>query len=60
MFCWNVQVNEGLQAGDKIVASGAYGLPDNTRIKAESPAAGPGAVQGAGLGEDKSGKPDEK
>ncbi len=55
-----VQVIEGLQAGDHIVASGAYGLPDNTWIKAESPAAGPGAVQGAGLGEDKSGKPDEK
>jgi HlyD family secretion protein len=47
-----VQVIEGLQAGDKIVASGAYGLPDNTKIKAESPA--------AGLNEDKSGKPDEK
>lgn len=47
-----VQVIEGLQAGDHIVASGAYGLPDNTRIKAESPA--------AGLDQDKSGKPDEK
>ena len=31
-----VQVIEGLQAGDHIVASGAYGLPDNTNIKAES------------------------
>jgi HlyD family secretion protein len=47
-----VQVNEGLQAGDKIVASGAYGLPDNTKIKAEIPA--------AGLNENKTGKPDEK
>jgi HlyD family secretion protein len=47
-----VQLVEGLQAGDHVVASGAYGLPDNTRIKAESPAAGPN--------EDKSGKPDEK
>jgi HlyD family secretion protein len=47
-----VQVNEGLQAGDKIVASGAYGLPDNTKIKAEVPA--------AGLNENKTGKPDEK
>ncbi len=35
-----VQVIEGLQAGDHIVASGAYGLPDNTKVKAESPAAG--------------------
>jgi HlyD family secretion protein len=48
----DVQLIEGLQAGDHVVASGAYGLPDNTRIKAESPAAGPN--------EDKSGKPDEK
>ena len=32
-----VQIIEGLQAGDRIVASGAYGLPDNTKIKAESP-----------------------
>ena len=51
-----VQVVEGLQSGDKIVAPGAYGLPDNTKIKAESPAAG----QAAGQSEDKSGKPDEK
>jgi HlyD family secretion protein len=27
-----VQIIEGLQAGDKIVASGAYGLPDNSKI----------------------------
>ena len=47
-----VQVIEGLQAGDHIVASGAYGLPDNSKIKAENPA--------TGLSEDKSGKPDEK
>lgn len=32
-----VQVTEGLQAGDRIVASGAYGLPDNTRVEAQSP-----------------------
>jgi HlyD family secretion protein len=32
-----VQVTEGLQAGDQIVAQGAYGLPDNSKIKAESP-----------------------
>jgi HlyD family secretion protein len=49
-----VQVNEGLQAGDKIVASGAYGLPDNTKIKAEIPAAG------LNENENKTGKPDEK
>ena len=27
-----IQIIEGLQAGDKIVASGAYGLPDNSKI----------------------------
>jgi HlyD family secretion protein len=32
-----VQIVEGLQAGDRVVASGAYGLPDNSKIKAESP-----------------------
>lgn len=47
-----VQVIEGLQAGDHIVASGAYGLPDNSKIKAEDPA--------TRQSEDKSGKPDEK
>jgi multidrug efflux pump subunit AcrA (membrane-fusion protein) len=26
------QITEGLQAGDRVVASGAYGLPDNTKI----------------------------
>jgi len=30
-----VQVVEGVQAGDRVVASGAYGLPDNTQIKVE-------------------------
>jgi HlyD family secretion protein len=27
-----VQITEGLQAGDRVVASGAYGLPDNTQV----------------------------
>jgi multidrug efflux pump subunit AcrA (membrane-fusion protein) len=27
-----IQIVEGLQAGDKIVATGAYGLPDNSKI----------------------------
>lgn len=30
-----VQILEGVQAGDRVVASGAYGLPDNTKIKVE-------------------------
>jgi len=29
-----IQVVEGLQAGDRIVASGAYGLPDNSKVTA--------------------------
>jgi HlyD family secretion protein len=28
----SVQIVEGLSAGDRVVASGAYGLPDNTKI----------------------------
>jgi len=31
----DVQILEGVQAGDRVVASGAYGLPDNTKIKVE-------------------------
>ncbi len=51
-----VQLVEGLQRGDRIVASGAYGLPDNTKIKAEDPP----AAQSAEQPEDKNRKPDEK
>jgi HlyD family secretion protein len=36
-----VQIVEGLQAGDRIVATGAYGLPDNSKItSAETQPAG--------------------
>ena len=31
-----VQVIDGLQAGDRVVTSGAYGLPDKSKIKVES------------------------
>ena len=31
-----VQILEGVAEGDRVVASGAYGLPDNTRIHAEA------------------------
>ncbi len=31
-----VQIVEGVQAGDRVVASGAYGLPDNTKVKVET------------------------
>ena len=33
-----IQVVEGLKAGDRVVTSGAYGLPDNTKITAAGPA----------------------
>lgn len=33
-----VQIVEGLQAGQKIVGEGAYGLPDNSRITEAKPA----------------------
>ena len=33
----DVQIVEGVQATDRVVASGAYGLPDNTQIKVEEP-----------------------
>ena len=31
-----VQIIEGLHSGDRVVASGAYGLPDKSKIKVES------------------------
>jgi multidrug efflux pump subunit AcrA (membrane-fusion protein) len=34
----DVQITEGLTASDKVVASGAYGLPDNAKIKPEAAA----------------------
>jgi HlyD family secretion protein len=37
----DVQILEGVMAGDKVVSNGAYGLPDNTRIKVETPPAAP-------------------
>ena len=34
----DVQILEGLQAGDRVVAAGTYGLPDNTKITVEQAA----------------------
>ena len=34
----DVQIVEGVNEGDKVVATGAYGLPDNTKIKIEAAA----------------------
>ena len=47
-----VQITEGLSAGDRVVASGAYGLPDKSKI-AQAPAAGAAP-------DDSSGAKDEK
>jgi HlyD family secretion protein len=37
----DVQILEGLTESDKVVSTGAYGLPDNTKIKIEAPAESP-------------------
>jgi multidrug efflux pump subunit AcrA (membrane-fusion protein) len=31
-----VQILEGLAEGDRVITSGAYGLPDNTKIRVEA------------------------
>jgi HlyD family secretion protein len=46
----DVQILEGVTANDKVVANGAYGLPDKTKIKieaAEAPTEGEGAKPAA-------------
>jgi HlyD family secretion protein len=48
-----VQIVEGLQPADKVVATGAYGLPDNTKITAAEAAAPEGKPEGPeGKGKD--------
>jgi multidrug efflux pump subunit AcrA (membrane-fusion protein) len=32
----DVEITEGIKAGDKVITAGAYGLPDNTKIKIET------------------------
>ena len=32
----DVQIVEGVKEGDKVISSGAYGLPDKTKIKIEA------------------------
>ncbi len=32
-----VQIVEGLQAGDRVISEGAYGLPDNSKIEVQTP-----------------------
>ena len=35
----DIQVLDGLKVGDKVILSGAYGLPDKTKVKVEAPKA---------------------
>lgn len=35
----DIQILDGLKVGDKVILSGAYGLPDKTRVKVEAPKA---------------------
>jgi HlyD family secretion protein len=37
----DVQIVEGVTSNDKVVATGAYGLPDNTKINIQTPAEAP-------------------
>ncbi|HKD02541.1 MAG TPA: efflux RND transporter periplasmic adaptor subunit [Terriglobales bacterium] len=57
-----IQILEGLEAGDRVVASGAYGLPDNTKIRVETAEAGEAGKNGSKPAPDKndSGDKDEK
>jgi HlyD family secretion protein len=32
-----IQISEGLNAGEKVVTAGAFGLPDKTKVKVEAP-----------------------
>ena len=32
-----VQIADGLQEGEQVITVGAYGLPDNTKVRVESP-----------------------
>jgi multidrug efflux pump subunit AcrA (membrane-fusion protein) len=42
----DVQITDGVTEGDKVVASGAYGLPDKTKIKIEAAAEAPAGKEG--------------
>jgi HlyD family secretion protein len=47
----DIQIKDGLKAGDKVILSGAYGLPDKTKVKVESPREVP-AKEGSGKDSD--------
>jgi RND family efflux transporter MFP subunit len=57
----DVQIVEGVKEGDRVVASGAYGLPDNTKIKVEEkPQAEPNEKKGGGDEDDKKSSGNDK
>jgi len=37
----DIQILDGVKAGDKVILSGAYGLPDKTKVKVEAAKASP-------------------
>lgn len=41
-----IQINSGLKAGEQVVTTGAYGLPDKTKVRIESAASGPPPAPG--------------
>ena len=49
----DVQILDGVTEKDKVVATGAYGLPDNTKIKVEAPPAEGSKEEGAKGGDSK-------
>src|SRR5205823_5605372 len=56
----DVQILEGVTQADKVVSTGAYGLPDNTKIKMEAPGETPkDEPKGESKGESKDEPKDE-
>ena len=49
----DVQILEGVTASDKVVATGAYGLPDKTKIKIEAAAEAPAEGSAEGSADEK-------
>lgn len=54
-----VQIVEGVQTGDRVITSGAYALPDKTKVSIEA-AAEPGEKKPGAGSDDKDDKKDEK
>jgi multidrug efflux pump subunit AcrA (membrane-fusion protein) len=55
------QITSGVSAGESVITTGGYGLPDKTKIKIETPDKGEGADKSGDQAGDKAGdKPDQK